>query len=162
MAAYSAPVVLSTGGSQAYASVADMSEAAILERIRPVGRVRLEGEAEVAAAKPAPLVPDTPAAPAQKVAAAAPAPAAASGGGGGGKGESVYKTFCIACHKDAVAGAPKFGDNEQWAPRVAKGMDAMMQSVIKGLNSMPPKGTCMTCSEADLKATVEYILSKSS
>jgi cytochrome c5 len=60
-----------------------------------------------------------------------------------------------------VAGAPKLGDKEAWAPRIAAGMDAMLANAIKGKNAMPPKGTCTECSEKDLAAAIEYLVSKS-
>ena len=72
--------------------------------------------------------------------------------------EGIYKAKCQACHANAVAGAPKFGDKASWAPRIATGMDAMMVTVMKGKNAMPPKGTCMDCSEDDLKAVVQYMV----
>jgi cytochrome c5 len=40
-------------------------------------------------------------------------------------------------------------------------MDALVSNAINGLNAMPPKGLCMTCSDADLKAAVEYMVSQS-
>jgi len=74
-------------------------------------------------------------------------------------GKNIYDTKCFLCHAAGVAGAPKFGDKEAWAPRIAKGTDALMHTVMNGLNAMPPKGTCMDCSEADLKAAMEYMVS---
>jgi cytochrome c5 len=73
-------------------------------------------------------------------------------------GKKVYETKCVACHASGVAGAPKFGDNAAWAPRVEAGMDTLMNSVMNGKNAMPPKGTCMDCSEEDLRMTVEYMV----
>ncbi|MGD2083881.1 MAG: cytochrome c5 family protein [Chromatiales bacterium] len=75
--------------------------------------------------------------------------------------EQVYKTYCQACHATGVAGAPKLGDKEAWAPRIEKGMDTLMDHAVNGFNAMPPKGTCMGCSDEDLKATVEYMIGKS-
>ena len=72
-------------------------------------------------------------------------------------GKATYDAKCAVCHTSGVAGAPKLGDKEAWAPRMATGMDAMMKSAINGKNAMPPKGTCMDCSDADLKAAVEYM-----
>ena len=40
-------------------------------------------------------------------------------------------------------------------------MDAMLANAINGLNAMPPKGLCMTCSDDDLRAVVEYIVHQS-
>ncbi len=51
---------------------------------------------------------------------------------------------------------------EAWAPRIAKGNDALLSSVLNGLNVMPPKGGCMSCSEDELRAAVQYMVDKSS
>lgn len=75
--------------------------------------------------------------------------------------EGIYNTKCMACHATGAAGAPKLGDKEAWAPRIATGMDALLASATNGKNAMPPKGTCMDCSEDDLKAVIEYMTSKS-
>ena len=77
-------------------------------------------------------------------------------------GEKIYQTTCHLCHATGVAGAPKLGDKEAWAPRIAKGMDALLSSVTNGLNAMPPKGTCMTCSEDDLRAAVQFMVDQGS
>jgi cytochrome c5 len=77
------------------------------------------------------------------------------------EGQKIYQTSCHVCHATGVAGAPKLGDKEAWAPRIATGMDALLTSAINGKNAMPPKGTCMSCSDADLKAAIEYMVSQS-
>ena len=74
------------------------------------------------------------------------------------KGKEIYDTKCFTCHASGVAGAPKFGDKAAWEPRIATGMDAIMKVVINGKGAMPPKGTCMDCSDADLKAATEYMI----
>jgi len=71
-------------------------------------------------------------------------------------GKAVYEKSCNGCH---AAMKPKIGDKEAWAPLIKKGADALTASVIKGKGIMPPKGTA--ASDADVKAAVEYILSKS-
>lgn len=75
-------------------------------------------------------------------------------------GEEVYNGPCKVCHVAGVAGAPKLEDKAAWAPRIATGMDALMNTVMNGKGAMPPKGTCMDCSDAELKAAVEYMTSK--
>jgi cytochrome c5 len=77
-------------------------------------------------------------------------------------GQAIYKASCQACHAAGVAGAPKLGDKAAWAPRIAKGNDAMYTSVLKGLNAMPPKGACMSCSEDELRAAVNYMAEQGS
>ena len=86
------------------------------------------------------------------------ATAAAGGAGTGLDGKGVYDKFCFACHATGVGGAPKLGDKAAWAPHVAKGVDEMWKSVMNGLNAMPPKGTCMTCSEDELRGAMTYML----
>ena len=87
---------------------------------------------------------------------AAAAPVAASASGTSGK--ALYDQACTVCHAAGVANAPKFGDKAAWAPRIATGIDALTQSVLKGKGAMPPKGTAMAASDADLKAAVTYMV----
>lgn len=77
--------------------------------------------------------------------------------------ETTYMASCFACHSTGAAGAPKVGDGnaEAWAPRMEKGMDAVVGNAINGLNSMPPKGLCFTCTDDDLRALVEYMVDSS-
>ncbi len=74
-----------------------------------------------------------------------------------GEGEVIVAKDCKACHQAGLAGAPKLGDKAAWAPRVATGVDAMTAVVKSGKGAMPPKGTCGTCSDEQLKAAVEAI-----
>ena len=123
--------------------VTDEPKEVMLENIKPVGQVNIAGQSgtqEATAAEPA--------------AAAAEAAAPKSG-------EQIYQANCVACHGTGVAGAPKLGDAAAWAPRIAKGMDALLKSATNGLNAMPPKGLCMACSEDELKGTIQYMVSKS-
>lgn len=76
-------------------------------------------------------------------------------------GQQITQTKCFACHGTGAAGAPKIGDKAAWAPRIAQGMDTLVKHAIEGIRAMPPKGACMDCSDADLKAAVEYMVSQS-
>ena len=55
-------------------------------------------------------------------------------------GEQVYTAQCSACHANGLAGAPKFGDEAAWAPRIKSGLDALVQSALKGKGAMGPQG----------------------
>lgn len=68
-----------------------------------------------------------------------------------------YNKACVVCHAAGAAGAPKTGVAAEWQPRMAKGMDALVQSVDKGMGAMPPKGMCFDCSADDFKALIEYM-----
>ena len=125
------------------------SEDIVVANIKPVGEVYIAGESEPEEA------PSTAPAAAATMTAGAAAPAAAK------SAEQVYTSSCLACHGTGVAGAPKLGDVAAWAPRIAAGMDTLLGNAIKGLNAMPPKGLCMSCSDAEMQAAVEYMVSKS-
>jgi cytochrome c5 len=64
----------------------------------------------------------------------------------------------VACHAAGVAGSPKFGDKDAWAPRIKTGLDMLTASVIKGKGAMPPKGGS-AASDTDIRAAVEYMVS---
>ena len=138
----------------------DMSEAAVQERIKPIGTVATT--AAPAAAKPAKSEPAATApAKAAEPAALAPAASETAAASSARSGEEIFNSTCTACHSTGAAGAPKVGDKEAWAPRIATGMDTMLEVAIKGRNAMPPRGTCGNCSDDELKATIEYMVSKS-
>jgi len=78
--------------------------------------------------------------------------------------QEKYMASCFACHATGAAGAPKVeagSYDDQWAERVEKGMDAVMQNVINGMGAMPAKGLCFDCTDADLRALVDYMIETS-
>jgi len=136
----------------------------LVDRVKPAGILVIKESAAVteepAAAQQESAT--TPAAipggqPAAETAAPAAEPAMASAADNG-EGKAVYDTKCFACHGAGVAGAPKFGDRTAWAPRIEKGMDALMTTVMNGKGAMPPKGTCMECSDEQLEAAARYMV----
>ncbi|MFC0402554.1 c-type cytochrome [Paraburkholderia rhizosphaerae] len=55
-------------------------------------------------------------------------------------GEEVYKAVCSACHASGAAGAPKFTNTGDWAPRIAQGFDTLWHTALTGKGAMPPRG----------------------
>jgi cytochrome c5 len=55
-------------------------------------------------------------------------------------GEEVYKAVCSACHASGAAGAPKFTNTADWAPRIAQGFDTLWHTALSGKGAMPPRG----------------------
>ncbi len=106
----------------------------LAERIQPLGQVYLEGDIDVNAIK-APV----------KTAAKARS------------GEQIYTTTCASCHSVGVLGAPKFGNKADWAPRVKRGIADLVKVAITGTGAMPPRGTCMDCSDDELKAAIDHM-----
>ena len=76
-------------------------------------------------------------------------------------GEEVYKTVCMSCHTSGVAGAPVIGKNNEWEQRIAKGIKLLYLNAINGIGVMPAKGGATNLSDDNIKAAVDYIISKS-
>ncbi|WP_182033391.1 c-type cytochrome [Vibrio diabolicus] len=102
---------------------------AIAERIQPVGDVYLAGSEPV---KEEPTGPRD--------------------------GATVYGTFCIACHASGVNGAPKTGNADDWAPRIAQGKETLVKHALEGFNAMPAKGTCMDCSDDEIISAIDHMI----
>lgn len=139
------PMWKTTAGLVAVVSLAVMSLSShaltdkqlqdVKTRIKPVGSICLEGDACGAAV--------------------------AASDGKPKSGEEVYNASCNACHGTGVGGAPKHGDKADWKARLAQGIDTLHTHAITGIRAMPPKGTCMTCSDDEVKAAVDFILKTS-
>ena len=118
--------------------VAQTRDEVIAERIAPVGQVCLLGEE------------------------CAQGQAAASSGGAAAGGEfDVTATFdqnCAMCHNTGMAGAPRRDDTAHWEARLADaGFDTMVTNAINGVNAMPPRGMCTTCSDENIAELVRYL-----
>ena len=123
-------------------------QAAVVERIAPVGQVYLPGEEQQA---DAPVV----------EAAAEPEPVATAM-----TGPQVYNTACLACHATGVGGAPTLGDTAQWTDRIAQGADVLRQHALEGYSGaagyMPAKGGRLDLSDDEVASAVNYMVDESS
>ncbi|MBS4099444.1 MAG: cytochrome c5 family protein [Sulfuricella sp.] len=79
-----------------------------------------------------------------------------------GSGEQIVASACGNCHREGSNGAPKIGDAEAWRPRLAKGINELVSSAVHGHNKMPSRGGFTNLSDADLRAAVSFMASKSS
>jgi len=70
---------------------------------------------------------------------------------------AIYERSCRSCHTIAASGAPLTGDKLAWAPRMDKGMDVLVDSVINGFGGMPPFGLCMDCSAQQFEALIQFM-----
>lgn len=129
------------GGRSNISEVQEQMRAeAIAQRVEPIGKISV-GE----------------------VAKNAPAPASTAGAASSEtvSGKATYESSCTACHAAGVAGAPKYGDNAAWAPRVAQGTDVLYDHAINGFKGnsgfMPARGGA-DLSDAAVKAAVDYML----
>ncbi len=100
-------------------------------------------------------------------AAGSPSASAAGGAGSPGKvvsltvGERVFKTSCAACHATGVAGAPRYGNHADWAPRLKQGLSPLYKNTLHGIGAMPPKGGCAGCDVDQIKSAVDYLVAGS-
>jgi cytochrome c5 len=141
----------------------------VADNIRPVGQVCLAGQACVGtsgntagSSSPAAAVVETVVEVVEEAVAevADTAVAAVAAAESDFDPAATYQMNCFACHGTGAAGAPQPGDADAWEERMAKGMDAVMANVINGINAMPARGICMSCSDDDLRAVVEYMLAQ--
>ena len=139
---------MSESTQQVYTRETAEYQAAVLERIAPVGDVYLPGEEGQA---DAPVV-ET---------AAEPEPVATAM-----TGPQVYNTACLACHASGVGGAPVVGDAAQWADRIAQGVDVLTRHALEGFSGaagyMPPKGGRIDLSDEEVASAVDYMVDESS
>ena len=116
----------------------DAQRSDIEARIKPMGEVCLQGDTSCGGA-------------------------AVAANAGPRSGEDVYNAACMACHASGVAGAPMQGDVTAWADRIAKGTDVLYASGVNGVagTGMIAKGGCMSCSDEEIYAAVDYMIAGS-
>ncbi len=74
-------------------------------------------------------------------------------------GKAVYDKACVACHAAGIAGAPKFGNAQDWQARLARGAAALYKVALEGnTRGMPPRGGRLDLSDGEVKAAVDYML----
>ena len=64
---------------------------------------------------------------------------------------------CVQCHAVPSTGAPIMGDTAKWKSIFQKGKDTVFRNVVYGINGMPPRGYCSSCSEKDLRELIHLI-----
>ena len=100
----------------------------------------------------------------QAAATAAASAAAASqvAYGGTTDGSVIFGNLCTGCHTSGAGGAPTL-DKAHWAARIAQGNDTLYKHAIEGYHGpdggvMPAKGGNPALSDAQVKATVDWML----
>lgn len=137
-----AAAALITLSLAAAANATHLSQDREESRLEPIGQVYMEGD-EVPTVSNNPVV------------------AADTASDEPRSGEAVFTAACKTCHASdsAIPNAPKFGNQSDWEPRIAKGEDVLLSSVKNGLGAMPPMGMCMDCSDDELEAAIEHMVS---
>ncbi len=101
-------------------------------------------------------------------------------------GSEIYNNYCITCHSPQMSeifSSPTVHDQKAWGERKKAAFDKVMEkdnniinlseiekdnvilnfllaSATNGTdNGMPPKGTCMECTDEDLKSAILFMMS---
>jgi len=75
-------------------------------------------------------------------------------------GEEIAKKNCKACHGQGINGAPIIGNNKMWAPRIAKGREALVMNAFSGTGLMPAKGGNDSITKEEIDLVVGYFLAE--
>lgn len=81
-------------------------------------------------------------------------------------GQAIWQNNCQVCHGPGLAGAPRIGHKTDWAARLAKGTDTLVEHAIHGYagpggHEMPARGGNPSLTDADIAAAVNYMISQS-
>lgn len=80
-------------------------------------------------------------------------------GGFAAEPKAIYEATCATCHATGVANAPKLSDAAEWQRRLQRGgLAALVDAALKGRGAMPAKGGNASLADADVRATVQYML----
>ncbi|MBD8637493.1 cytochrome c5 family protein [Stenotrophomonas sp. 169] len=82
--------------------------------------------------------------------------------GGTTDGKVIYDNLCTACHTTGVGLAPTL-DHSHWDARIAQGKETLYKHAIEGYTGpdggiMPPKGGNPALTEAQMHATVDWMI----
>jgi cytochrome c5 len=79
-------------------------------------------------------------------------------------GQRVYRGDCYNCHDLGKKGAPRIADRAAWAPRLAQGLDPLVQHATAGFagpsgSEMPARGGNDALTDTEIAAAVRYLTS---
>ncbi len=79
-------------------------------------------------------------------------------------GRQVWVGTCIACHSTGLGGAPLIGNEKLWAPRIAKGLEVLVEHATTGfygeVGEMPARGGNPDLTDAQVEAAVRFMASR--
>ena len=85
--------------------------------------------------------------------------------GGTTDGKTIFDHLCTTCHSTGATGAPRITDKSAWAPRIKEGIATLVKHAIDGYtgpdgNHMPAKGGNPALTDAQVEATVKWMVSQ--
>lgn len=76
-------------------------------------------------------------------------------------GEQVWIANCKICHEAGLAGAPIFGNKQNWSKRIGRGKESLYTHALEGWGDMPAKGGNPALSDEQIKLAVDYMVANS-
>jgi cytochrome c5 len=80
-------------------------------------------------------------------------------------GEAVFDAACAKCHTGGIggffSGGPTVGKKSDWEALAPRGVDGLTGTTLSGIGKMAARGGCTSCSDAEIRAAVAYMLEKS-
>ncbi len=79
-------------------------------------------------------------------------------------GRVVWSGTCIRCHSTGLGGAPLIGHRGLWAPRLAQGLDVLVEHARNGfygdVGEMPARGGNDDLSDEEVRAAVHFMATR--
>jgi cytochrome c5 len=72
-------------------------------------------------------------------------------------GKSVFNSTCLTCHGNSLRDAPRVGDMYVWQPRLAQGLDTLIEHALEGHGRMPAKGGYSSLTDQEVSSAVAYV-----
>jgi len=80
-------------------------------------------------------------------------------------GEAVFNAACANCHTGGFGGffsrAPTVGNRSDWEALAPRGVDGLTATTLAGIGRMAPRGGCTSCTDAEIRAAVAFMLENS-
>lgn len=77
---------------------------------------------------------------------------------GSNAGKGIYEANCAGCHTAGAGGAPRLGNAADWAPKLKTGKETLYTNAIHGINGMPAKGACLSCTDDEIRKAVDFMV----
>ncbi len=79
-------------------------------------------------------------------------------------GKALFDKVCASCHtggfKGWISGSPEIGEYDEWEPYFKDGLSVMVKHINEGTDKHEAKGECEDCTEEQIKAAIEYIMTE--
>ena len=75
-------------------------------------------------------------------------------------GQKTYESICANCHDTGESGSPRLDDTNAWHPELETVKKALLQNILIAEGSRHPKAGEILLSEAEILASINYMLNR--